>query len=208
MSGDTADEFSWKGLLVPLGVLMAAPILDFVILTWGKPDIREVALILAVLVSFSLAAYFAHTNLRRSALVAKKMKPWNFGSIIFGMFLFLAVFKASGVPELITGLGMSNLALCVGGGFLLGIATGRIQVPASIVIPIYLGGAGATVMGAWPFAIMYASMFVGYIISPVHPCISVSLEYFGVDLKSFFRKMLWPGVIMMVVLLTIGFMVY
>ncbi len=201
-------KFSWKGLMIPLMTLLAAPIIDFLILKGLEPEIRETALILAVMVSFILAAYFARTNIRKSWKIAKKMKPWNFGSIIFGMFLFLAIFQNSGVPKLIGDLGLSSLALCVGVGFFLGLVTGRIQVPASIIIPIYLGSAGVLAMDPWHFAITYMSIFVGYVISPVHPCISVSLEYFGVDVKSFLRKMAIPSAVMMIIMVIVGIIVF
>jgi len=201
------DEFSWKGLLIPLGILLAAPIIDFVLLNGLKPEIREAALIIGVSVSFILAIYFSRTNLKKTWKVARKMKPWNFGSIIFGMFLFLAIFQNSGVPELIGGLGLSNLALCVGIGFLLGVVTGRIQVPASIIIPIYLGSS-ALAMEPWHFAITYVSIFVGYVISPVHPCISVSLEYFEVELKDFIKKVSIPSAIIMGIMVVLGLMMF
>ncbi|MCK5397957.1 MAG: DUF401 family protein [Thermoplasmata archaeon] len=201
-------KFSWKGLMVPLGILLAAPIIDFIILRGLKPDIRETALIIAVFTSFILAAYFSRTTMKKSWRVARKMKPWNFGSIIFGMFLFLAIFQNSGVPELIGSLGMSNLALCVGVGFLLGVVTGRIQVPTSIIIPIYMGSAAVLTMDPWHFAVAYMSIFIGYVISPVHPCISVSLEYFRVDVKGFMIKMAWPSAIMMVIMVIVGLLVF
>ena len=201
-------EFSWKGLMIPLMTLLAAPIIDFLILKGMKPEVRETALVLAVMVSFILAAYFARTNIKKSWKVARKMKPWNFGSIIFGMFLFLAIFQNSGVPELISNLGLSNLVLCVGVGFFLGLVTGRIQVPTSIIIPIYMGSAGVLVMNPWHFAITYMSIFVGYVISPVHPCISVSLEYFKVDVKGFLIKMAAPSAIMMVIMVIVGLIVF
>ena len=203
-----SGEFSWKGLFIPLGTLLAAPIIDFIILRGFQPEIRETALILAVSVSFILAAYFSRTTIKKSWLVARKMKPWNFGSIIFGMFLFLAIFQNSGVPELIGGLGMSNMVLCVGVGFLLGVVTGRIQVPTSIIIPIYLGSAAVLSMEPWHFAVTYVSIFIGYVISPVHPCISVSLEYFGVDVKGFLKKMAVPSAIMMAVVIVVGLVVF
>ncbi len=199
--------FSWKGLLIPLGILLAAPILDFTLLNTLKPMVRETALIIGVSISFILAMYFSRTNARKTWVVARKMKPWNFGSIIFGMFLFLAIFQNSGVPELIRGLGLSSLALCVGVGFALGVVTGRIQVPASIIIPIYLGSAGMA-MDPWHFAITYVSIFVGYIVSPVHPCISVSMEYFSVELKDFFRKIAAPSAILMVLMIILGFFIF
>lgn len=202
------DKFSLAGLLVPLGVLLAAPVIDFTILKALNPGIREISLVIGVGASFIMAAYLANTNLKRSWRVARHMKPWNFGSIIFGMFLFLAVFQHSGVPELIGGLGLSNMALCIGMGFLLGLATGRIQVPASIIIPIYLGSAGVLAMNPWHFAITYASIFMGYVVSPVHPCVSVSLEYFNVSLREFMEKISVPAAVMMIILIIAGILAF
>lgn len=201
-------DFSLKELMIPLSVLLAAPVIDFTILHTLNPAIREMSLVIGVGVSFLMAAYLSDTSAKKSWKVARHMKPWNFGSIIFGMFLFLAIFQNSGVPELIGALGLSNLALCVGVGFLLGMATGRIQVPASIIIPIYLGSAGVLTMNPWHFAVTYVSIFIGYVISPVHPCVSISLEYFGVGLKDFLKKTAVPAAIMMMIMIIAGWLVF
>jgi integral membrane protein (TIGR00529 family) len=204
----STGPFRWAGLLLPLTVLLAAPLIDFALLQGFRPSVREFALIIGVIVSLSLALYFAHLRRGQLMRVARKMKPWNFGLIILGMFLFLAVFKSSGVPELIASLNLPVVVLCVGVGFILGLVTGRIQVPASIIIPIYLGSTGLEAMSPWPFALTYISIFIGYVISPVHPCISVSLEYFKVDLRGFFTRILIPAIVVLVVTLVLGLLVF
>jgi integral membrane protein (TIGR00529 family) len=209
-SGKITGErpFSWRGLLLPLSVLMAAPIIDFILLQGLKPEIRELALIIGVLVSFFLSIYFSRLPVRALGWVTWKMRPWNFGLIILGMFLFLGVFMNSGVPEGIGFLNLSSVMLCVGLGFMLGLVTGRIQVPASIIIPIYLGTAGAASMLPWHFALCYISIFMGYVISPVHPCISVSLEYFKVSLRDFLMKILPPAIIVMIITLILALIIF
>ena len=199
-------KVSYKGLLFPLCVILAAPVIDFLILQFFNVDVRELALITGVGVSLFLAIYLSKLGAWDLGRVARKMKPWNFGLIIFGMFLFLAVFKGSGVSDLIVSLNLPLIVLCVGIGFLLGLVTGRIQVPASIVIPIYLGSTGVAAMSPWPFAMTYISIFLGYVISPVHPCISVSLEYFRVPLKDFLWKIITPaGIVLLVVAIVAAF---
>ena len=201
-----AGRVSYKGLLFPLGVILAAPVIDFLILQFFDVGVRELALITGVGVSLFLATYLSKLGAWDLGRVARKMKPWNFGLIIFGMFLFLAVFKGSGVSDLIVSLNLPLIVLCVGIGFLLGLVTGRIQVPASIVIPIYLGSTGVAAMSPWPFAMTYISIFLGYVISPVHPCISVSLEYFRVPLKDFLWKIITPaGIVLLVVAIVAAF---
>ena len=203
-----AGRVSYKGLLFPLGVILAAPVIDFLILQFFDVGVRELALITGVGVSLFLATYLSKLGAWDLGRVARKMKPWNFGLIIFGMFLFLAVFKGSGVSDLIVSLNLPLIVLCVGIGFLLGLVTGRIQVPASIVIPIYLGSTGVAAMSPWPFAMTYISIFLGYVISPVHPCISVSLEYFRVPLKDFLWKIITPAGIVLLVVAIVAIFVF
>ncbi|MHA2129968.1 MAG: DUF401 family protein, partial [Promethearchaeota archaeon] len=61
-------------------------------------------------------------------------------------------------------------------GFFLGFATGRIQLPVSIVIPIYLAQFTALTMPLIDFVFIYASISLGYLITPLHPCVSYSTE--------------------------------
>ena len=115
------------------------------------------------------------------------------------MFIFLNVFKASEVPSLIAGLSVSKAVLIVGVGALLGFATGRVQVPVSILVPIYFSKYGASALTPSAFAIIYFSAFMGYVISPVHPCVSVSLEYFKSGFKDFLKILILPTVIALII---------
>jgi hypothetical protein len=133
------------------------------------------------------------------------MKPWKYALIILAMFLFLNVFKASGAPESIAALRLPVVLLMVCIGFLLGVITGRVQAPMSILVPIYL----TTHQGMTPavFAVAYFAVFMGFMISPIHPCVSASLEYFGTPLTAFLRRMVWPVAVAVVVTLAVGFVV-
>jgi hypothetical protein len=63
-------------------------------------------------------------------------------------------------------------------GFLLGFATGRIQLPVSIIIPIYLAQFTVLTMPLLDFVFIYTSISIGYLITPIHPCVAYSTEYF------------------------------
>ncbi|MCD5408365.1 DUF401 family protein [Candidatus Bipolaricaulota bacterium] len=67
------------------------------------------------------------------------------------------------------------------------LATGRIQAPAAIVIPIYLAQQGS--LSPWGFAVIYFAVYLGYLLSPIHPCISVSVEYAGTSLGRTLRAL-------------------
>jgi integral membrane protein (TIGR00529 family) len=196
--------FSLKWLLVPLGILLLAPFLDFSLQEILKPEIREVTLVAAVLCSFILAVIVGRLGARGTIKACADMKPWNFALIIIGMFTFFNVFKASEVPEMIVALHLSNVMLCVVVGFALGFFTGRIQLPASIVFPIYLAGGALASMPHTHFAISYFAIFLGYAVSPVHPCVSVSVEYFKIDMNRYFRVMAGPVAIAFLLALAAG----
>jgi len=109
--------------------------------------------------------------------ISKKMKIWRFPLIIFSMFLFLEVFIFSGAPEEIASLDLSVFLLILI-GFFLGLGTGRIQLPISILIPIYLAQFTVLTMPLLDFIFIYTSIFLGYLITPLHPCVAYSTEYF------------------------------
>jgi hypothetical protein len=53
------------------------------------------------------------------------------------------------------------------------------------------------------FAIMYFSIFLGYVLTPVHPCVSLSVESFKVEIKDYFKAVLQPAFIALIVSLSL-----
>ena len=66
-------------------------------------------------------------------------------------------------------------------GFFLGFATGRVQLPSTILIPIYLSQYAIGSMPVFEFALLYFAVFMGYISTPIHPCVAYSLKYFKTE---------------------------
>jgi len=126
--------------------------------------------------------------------------------IILAMFAFLNVFTTSGVPERIGAMSLPPIVLCIVIGALLGLITGRIQAPMSIIVPIYVTTYGA--MSAPAFAATYFAIFLGYILTPIHPCISVSLEYFQTSLAAFIRRLAIPTAIALLMTLLVGLLIF
>jgi len=194
--------FSLPGLLVPLAIILVAPVLDLLLKSTVTLPYPEIGTALGV--GASLLAAAAIGRLRPPAFkeILLKMQPWKFSLIILAMFTFLNVFKASGTPESIASLSPPPIVLCVVIGFALGLITGRIQTPTSIIIPIFLSIHGA--MSPAAFAVTYFAVFLGYIVTPIHPCISVSLEYFSTPMPVFMRKMALPLAIATLITLLVG----
>ena len=200
-------KFSVKDLMVPLMVIALVPILDFSIQRMVDLPLREISLIIAVIGSLSLSLSLSNLNPAKVLAIGKKMRIWHFALIILGMFVFLNIFKASGVPEMLASANFSKPMLCVVIGFLLGIVTGRIQVPASIIIPIYLASSTLSFMQPSVFAITFFSIFLGYVISPIHPCVAISVEYFKIQIKDFLRASILPVSVGFLFALVLGWLI-
>jgi len=78
-------------------------------------------------------------------------------------------------------------------------------VPASIIIPVFLARHSLEAMPLPSFAVMYFSVFLGYLVSPVHPCVSVSLEYFKSGLSQYTKKLALPTIVSLAVAFAVAF---
>lgn len=184
-----------KKLAIPLGIILVAPIIHFSLMTAFDIKTNEIFLVFGVIVSLILGIFFGKIGSEKFKIAVKKMKPLKFSLIIIGMFLFLNIFKASDTPNEIASLELPTSIFIVTVGFLLGFVTGRVQLPVSIMLPIYIAKPGNDAITPLAFSIMYFAIFLGYVISPVHPCISVSLEYFNVKYKDMLKKLLIPTIV-------------
>lgn len=200
----TDDRFqrepSPRKALVPLGVILVAPALDYLLKHALPLSVPEIATVVAVGVSFLLAARGMSTEAWRDSV--RESRPWRFGLIVLGMFAYMGVFRASGVSGLIAALPLPPQGLSLGAGFVLGFLTGRIQAPISILIPVYIAKFGG--MNPWAFALTYFAVYLGYIISPVHPCLVVSVEYAGTGLGHTVKELLLPTAVTLVLVGLLG----
>lgn len=182
-------RFSLRELLPPLMVLFIAPLLDLAFREIPVFPVREIGTFIAVLASLMFAILIGKLNLRGLYRVVIKAKPWDFAFMMMGIMVFLGVFKGSGVFNLFVDVPLTPDML-FGMAFLLGLVTGRIVTPAGIVFPIYLMKFGQISPPA--FALMYFGIFLGYVVTPVHPCVSLTLALFKVDFKSYLKIMIRP----------------
>ena len=198
--------FSLIGLLVPLIIILVAPILDLVLKRTTALPYTEIGTVAGVLVSLSMGMIIGKIRLPQFGHIVLKARPWKYMLIIVAMFAFLNVFTTSRIPERIGAMSLPPVVLCIVIGALLGLITGRIQAPMSIIVPIYVTTYGA--MSAPAFAVTYFAIFLGYILTPIHPCISVSLEYFKTSLGEFIRQMAVPTVTALLITLIVSLLVF
>lgn len=201
---ESIEARNYKKTIAPIAIILIAPFIHFTLMASFKNLIPEIPLLIGVFTSLILSLWISKIDFNTFKYIAIKMKPWNFALIIIGMFLFLHIFQTSATSQVIAEASFSKVTLLVGIGTLLGFATGRVQVPIAILLPIYTAQFGITAMTPLTFAIMFFAVYQGYIISPVHPCISVSLEYFNTDLKEFYKILAVPAIICLITILIIS----
>lgn len=168
--------------LIPL---ITAPIIDFLGRLFFPISFPELFVFIGLIISISIALKFAKMNVFNIKEISRKMKVWRFPLLIISMFLFLSIFLESGVPEQISALNLP-FALFISIGFFLGFTTGRVQLPSSILIPIYLVQNLVLSMPIIDFVFLYFAIYLGYLITPLHPCLAYNINYFKTNyIKSF-----------------------
>ncbi len=203
VNGRVANQgsFSLSGLSIPLLVILSAPALDFILKRLF--NIGSLATLIGVTTALALSMLLSRNKIDMID-IAKRMKPWNFAFIIVGMFLYLYIFQASPAGAKIAALPLPPLILAVTAGFALSLLTGRVQLPASIIFPMYMGAVGAVT--APIFAVIYMAVYFGYIISPVHPCLVVTCEYFRVPIRAMIFRLAAPTLVVLAFVLGFSFL--
>ncbi len=176
-----SDEGSITKFLKPFTILMIAPIIDFSVKNFGPVSLKTYSVLLAVLSSFTLLLIFTKPNFKEITASAKKMKVWDFFFLIIFIEFYLYIFLDSGLGEILRGVYLHPIILFVIIPFVLGFVTGRVMTPSSILYPIYIAKLG--IITPIMFAATYVSIFMGYMISPVHPCLVLTAKYFNIDVK-------------------------
>lgn len=203
---EVETERDLKRVLHNLIPLILAPLIDSIGRTLFDIPYPGIFLLFGLCISLIVVLRFAHMSPKSIKTIAKEMRIWRFPLLIISMFFFLEVFIRSGVPEEISLFNLHFiLFICI--GFILGFVTGRIQVPLSILIPIYIIQYGLTSMLIFDFVFLYSAVFLGYLITPIHPCVAYSTEYFETDFKSVLKYMITPTAICFGLLLLITIIV-
>jgi integral membrane protein (TIGR00529 family) len=186
--------------------ILIAPIIDLCGRIFFDISVPELFLLGGLVLSIWLALRFGNMKFSSVKIISKKMRLWRFPLIIFAMFYFLEVFILSGAPEEIASVDLSVFLLILI-GFMLGFATGRIQLPISILIPIYIAQFTGITMPLLDFIFIYTSSSLGYLITPIHPCVSYSTEYFDTSFMKALKVLGKPILISFLILIGLYWLV-
>ncbi len=122
---------------------------------------------------------------------------------IAGLMAFKAVLEATGFVDNISGtlisygipLPMMVAVMGFFAGYLTGVPTAAVGIVTPILIPVLLPVENIGVYAA----LILTTVNVGYLLSPVHLCLILSNQYFNVNLKSIYRKLAIPVIVMVAI---------
>lgn len=171
--------------------LIIAPIIDIVGRNCFDIKFPNLFLIIGLAVSIIVSLKIGHMKFQNIKKISKKMKLWRFPLLIFSIFLFLEIFDNSGIKQEISNLNLPFILLILL-SFLLGFVTGELQVPISILIPIYLIQNSLVIMPLVDCIFIYSAIFLGYLMTPLHPCVSYSNDFFKAKFSKVFKLLIVP----------------
>jgi len=180
--------------------IIIAPIIDLIGRSIWPNVYSEIFLVIGLCISLIIGLKFADFGFKSLFEFSKKMRVWRFPLLIIAMFLFLEIFIESGVPDQIATLNLPLILFLIL-SFILGFSTGRSQLPLTILIPIYLTQYGLTVFPIFDFVLIYSATFLGYIITPLHPCVAYTYQYFKTNYKNTFKYLALPTFISFAIML-------
>jgi len=184
-NGRKNASVNWNKFFKPLLVILLAPFIDITLK--NVFNMRYLATLIGVSASLILLIVFSKVDLKTLLHTSKKAKPWDFFFLILGIFLYQTIFVNSGVPHILEEVEFSPYVLLIVAGFSLGVLTGRLSTPIVILIPIFTVKFG--LMTPLMFAMLYHASMMGYIISPVHPCLVFTAQYFKEDTKNVIKDL-------------------
>jgi len=181
-----------KLYLGALVIVLTAPLIQLTMDALGIG--MELGAFVGVTLTLVLSSIYTKTKLRNVVVIARKAKVWNFALIYLSIMFYGYVFAQTDVPGIISALNPPKILLAVILPFLIGFAVGRIQLTLTIMIPLYIGLFGA--MDYLTLATIYTSTLAGYLMSPAHPCLVLTVEYFKADLYGSIKKIFVPSVLL------------
>ena len=150
----------------------------------------DMAIALAIGVAFTLAIY--KVKPRRAALLLRRGFDWRLPFAIMGVMCFRYMMEASGAVSTVlpyieaTGLPTSLLLIAI--AWIVGLATAMPTAGIAIIIPI------AMVMTEklTPIltSLIYLTMILSYLISPMHLCLILTVEYHKARLHTVYQKLI------------------
>jgi len=177
---------NWSEFLKPLLIIICAPIIDFLLKFFY--GLKALATFIGVSISLIIGVSLSSSKIDNWLTMVKKAKSWDFFLLIVAIYLYQAIFAVSNVGLFVESVAIPSWAFIIVISFMFGFLTGRVSTPLVILIPLYI--TRFTIISPLNLALMYYSTILGYIISPIHPCLVFTAEYFNINPKEIIKDLL------------------
>jgi len=188
---DTEEEMgrlSINRTVRTLLIFLSAPILHITLSTTILSHFEQLSFFISMLVSIIIAIISNRLNLVRFIQILKKSKFDQFSLLFLFLLLFLNMVRSYENLELLFS-GFHPPLYFVGiMAFVLTFLSGRIEISLSIIYPFIFTVYAISNFSPSLFRFVYFSLFAGYLISPLHPCLAFTTEYFQTGYWMVFKK--------------------
>src|SRR6056297_163376 len=137
----------------------------------------------------------------RTVLFFKKGIKYKMGFLFVGIMIFKSIVKKSGavneVSEILSSGDLPLYLLIVFMGLVVGYLTGMTSAGLGILIPIFQPLIPSNLLGSY-IALIFTTVFMGYLISPLHLCFALTKEYFNSTYKRVYKLMAPPIIVMII----------
>lgn len=171
-------------------IFSTLPVIALVTLVMAKvPITLSITLVLAVLILKHRFNVSELLDISRKALVFKTL------IMIWGIMLFKQVMETVGsfdeLPALLGKLPVPEFLIFAAIAFLIAFLTGQTGSYIGIAFPIVMAAAGGHV--SVPLvALVFMAGSAGTMLSPMHLCLSLTIDYFKSDLNKVLRRLIIP----------------
>jgi hypothetical protein len=163
------------------------PILIIVLLS----AIFKIPVFIAIIVGTAILLAMERPSIKDLDLLPTSKEIGKMALVAFGIMIFRFVVDSSKALEFVAELAQTysiwppilfiSLPLLI--GFALGESSPSITLALSIILTTYsLNPASA--------CLVYTSMYLGHLITPLHLCYSVTLEYFQVETSKIYKRLI------------------
>ena len=184
--------------------LYAWPILAIIFLVL----VFKVDLILSLLIIVVFALFITKMDKKRLPFILKNSLSWRMILLIVSVMLFKRILETSGMLSVILGLfdylKVSSLITLFSIPFFVGFVTGVTPAFVGISLPVLLPIIGTSSPDLTYVMLAYAGGFSGCLLSPVHLCLVVTVQYFKADFTKVYKLVILPVVFVALVAFTIA----
>jgi integral membrane protein (TIGR00529 family) len=151
-----------------------------------------IAFIIGVIISIIILFYLIKIDLSKYIALIKESFTIKFALMISGIIIFRDIFEVTGINanifSLLEQLPFPHIILIVLFPFFLGFITGYIMSGITLsylLLEPFFAFTDVSKVGL--VSILFMSAFLGYLISPIHPCNVVSSEYLKTDTTRMYK---------------------